>query len=50
VIYLFKNKEIMKRMGEESKIKANLYDWDIIAKQTRDIYEKINTTRKSRNE
>ena len=41
LIYLFKNKAILKKMGEESKKRALLFDWNIVAQQTRDIYLKI---------
>ncbi len=46
LIYLFKNEEMIKRMGEESKKRAIMFDWSIIAQQTRDIYLKINESQK----
>jgi len=46
LIYLFKNEEMMKRMGEESKKRAEMFDWSIIAQQTKDIYLKINESQK----
>jgi glycosyltransferase involved in cell wall biosynthesis len=41
LIYLFKNEELIKKMGEESKKRALCFDWITIAQQTRDIYLKI---------
>lgn len=41
LIYFFENKKFISKMGEESLKRASEFDWEIIAKQTREIYEKI---------
>jgi len=41
IIYIFNNKKIINKMGEESKKKAQDFDWFNIAKQTREVYRKI---------
>jgi glycosyltransferase involved in cell wall biosynthesis len=42
IIYLFHNKKVMNKMGEESKIKAAEFDWEMITKQTSEVYQDIN--------
>lgn len=48
---LFKNKELFVKMSEESKKRALQFDWNPIARQTRDVYLKIEkaTTEKKHN-
>ena len=41
LIYMFNNKKVINKMGEESKKKAQDFDWFNIAKQTREVYRKI---------
>jgi len=51
LIYLFKNKEIFIKMGEESIKRALEFDWNPIALQTKELYLKIEdaTTEKKHN-
>jgi L-malate glycosyltransferase len=41
LIYLFKNREVLEKMGVESKKRALLFNWNTVAVQTKDIYLEI---------
>ena len=41
VIYLLKNKEEMKAMGERGRSKSLRYDWQIVSKQVLDFYREV---------
>ncbi|MDH7506306.1 MAG: glycosyltransferase family 4 protein [Candidatus Thermoplasmatota archaeon] len=41
IIKLLNDKDLIKKMGEESLKRADDFDWSIIVKQTREVYEKI---------
>jgi len=41
LIYLFQNKKLMNEMGEKSLKRVSEFDWEIVAKQTREVYRKI---------
>lgn len=41
LIYMFNNKTLISKMGEESKKRVLDFDWVNIAKQTREIYLRI---------
>lgn len=38
LITLLTDKDLIKKMGRQSEIKATMFDWEIIAKQTRELY------------
>jgi glycosyltransferase involved in cell wall biosynthesis len=49
LIYLFQNKKLIKRMGEESFKRVIDFDWNDVSKQTKEIYERLANFQKQGN-